>query len=830
MPPADFLSVFNAQPGATLLLAPDLRIVAASDDYLTATLTQRATLVGQFIFDAFPDNPQATEAHAVANVRTSLAQVLATRRPHEMAPQHYDVPDPAEPGRFLERYWRPRHTPVLDAAGQVQFIIQSVQDITASRRAERLLRESQVAEQEARAVAEQQRADFQHFIEEAPVAVAVYRGPQFHIELANATSLAIWDRPLDAVLDRPLFEVLPEAATPEFLALFEHVFTTGTPHTFHEQPTTINRHGRPEVVYWNVVLLPQHGPDGHIRGLITVGTDVTAQVQARQLAGQLTQELETRVQARTQEALALQADLLVAAQQQADQQAQLYQVFEQTPALIALLRAPGHRVEYVNPAYQSVFPGRTLVGVDLAVAVPELVEQGFISVLDRVYQTGEPDTVTDAPFTVVPALDLPARTAYFNIAYQAYRDKGHVAGVSIFAFDVTEQVLARQERESQRRQLHALFMEAPAPIVILDGPTLVFQLVNPAYQRIFPSRVLLGKPIREALPELVGAPILDQLQRVYDTGEPYVEKELPLMLARHDKGLLEEMVFTFTYHARRNTRGEIDGVMAFAHEVTDQVQARRVVEEGGARAHALAEELAESNAQLTRTNVDLDNFIYTASHDLKVPIANIEGLLQLLARKLPTASLIGNVPEMLELMQLSTVRFRRTIEQLTDVSRLQQEHGQPATQVLLAAVAEEVRLDLLPLIEQTQARLDVDVPADAHLPFSEKNLRSVVYNLLSNALKYRHPGRAPHVQLTYQRQEPYHVLRVQDNGLGFDVAKDAGKVFGMFQRLHTHTEGSGIGLYMVKKMVENGGGRIDVVSQPGEGTTFTVYIPVHPAP
>ncbi|MFC7671298.1 hypothetical protein ACFQT0_30760 [Hymenobacter humi] len=114
-----------------------------------------------------------------------------------------------------------------------------------------------------------------------------------------------------------------------------------------------------------------------------------------------------------------------------------------------------------------------------------------------------------------------------------------------------------------------------------------------------------------------------------------MEQELPLMLARYDDGPLEEMFFTFTYQARRNAQGEIDGVLAFAHEVTDQVQARRVVEEGGAQARALAEQLHTANEQLTRTNVDLDNFIYTASHDLKVPIANIEGLLQALTRSCP---------------------------------------------------------------------------------------------------------------------------------------------------------------------------------------------------
>ena len=834
--PADFLSVFNAQPGATLLLAPDLRIVAASNDYLAATLTDRDVIGGQFIFDAFPDNPETPEANAVANVRASLQQVLATRLPHEMAPQHYDVPDRTQPGRFVERHWLPRHTPVLDAAGQVQFIIQSVQDITASRLAERLLRESRASEQAARADAEHQRHEFRHLLEQAPVAVAVYRGPQFRVEMANATTLAIWDRPLGAVLGRPVFEVLPEAATPETVALFERVYATGTPHTVREQPTYLHRHGRQEVVYWNFVFMPQHESDGRIRGLLTIGTDVTEQVRARQQMDHLNQALESRMQARTQEALALQADLLVAARQQADQQARLYQVFEQTPAPVALLRSPGHRVEYVNPAYQAVFPGRTLVGAELASAVPELVEQGFITVLDRVYHTGEPEAVTDAPFVLAAADGRPACTAYYNITYQAYRENGLVAGVSIFAFDVTEQVLARQERDAQRQQLHALFTEAPAAICILAGPELVFEFANPGYQQILPGRPLLGRSVFEALPEIVGTPVEELLRQVYATGHTHELQGALVPVARAADGVFEDRYFTFVYQGRRGADGHTDGVLVFAFEVTEQVRARQQVDDLNQQLAVMNEELRstndelhQSNTQLTRTNVDLDNFIYTASHDLKVPIANIEGLRQAVARELPPAALVGDVPEMLARMQQATERFGRTIEQLTDVSKLQQAHAQPATEVGLAAVVEEVRLDLLPLLQQTQAHLTVDVPPTAQLPFSEKNLRSVVYNLLSNALKYRHPDRAPEVQLTYFQQDQFHVLRVKDNGLGFDVAAAAGKLFGMFQRLHTHVEGTGIGLYMVKKMVENSGGRIDVQSQPGHGTTFTVFVPVHPA-
>lgn len=100
-----------------------------------------------------------------------------------------------------------------------------------------------------------------------------------------------------------------------------------------------------------------------------------------------------------------------------------------------------------------------------------------------------------------------------------------------------------------------------------------------------------------------------------------------------------------------------------------------------------------------RINVDSDNFIYVVSRVPIVPIVNIEGLLHARARELPPAVLVGDVAEMLRLMQRTTECFRRTIEQLTDVSRLQQAPAQTDTQASLAAVAEEVRLDLPPLVQ-----------------------------------------------------------------------------------------------------------------------------------
>ncbi|MDF7812713.1 ATP-binding protein [Hymenobacter sp. YC55] len=232
-------------------------------------------------------------------------------------------------------------------------------------------------------------------------------------------------------------------------------------------------------------------------------------------------------------------------------------------------------------------------------------------------------------------------------------------------------------------------------------------------------------------------------------------------------------------------------------------------------------QLQENNTQLTRANADLDNFIYTASHDLKAPITNIEGLLQALLQELPDKG--QEVRPIMNMMQESVDRFKRTIEHLTTITKLQKESGLPADSVNLDRLIEEVRLDLLPQINDAGADFHVDVRELPVLSFTEKNLRSIIYNLLSNAVKYRSPERVPNVRIQCRPDGEYAILQVQDNGLGMRLTNKE-KLFAMFERLHDHVEGSGMGLYIVKKIVENAGGRIEVESQVDVGSTFKVYL------
>ncbi|HLX45036.1 MAG TPA: PAS domain-containing sensor histidine kinase [Bryobacteraceae bacterium] len=127
----DFRVLFESSPGLYLVLAPDLTIVAVSDAYLQATMTQREQILGRGIFDVFPDNPQESGATGVANLRTSLDRVLRTEAPDTMAVQKYDIRRPeSEGGGFEERYWSPVNSPVQGADGKTAYIIHRVEDVT----------------------------------------------------------------------------------------------------------------------------------------------------------------------------------------------------------------------------------------------------------------------------------------------------------------------------------------------------------------------------------------------------------------------------------------------------------------------------------------------------------------------------------------------------------------------------------------------------------------------------------------------------------------------------------------------------------------------------
>jgi PAS domain S-box-containing protein len=725
------------------------------------------------------------------------------------------------------------------------------------------LRENQAHEQALRAELEAQQATLYHTLAQAPVAIGILDGPEHVVRFANNEMALLWGRPISQVINQPHFLALPDLAGQGFEAIFADVYQSGQQYHLREQLVHIDRVRTGVLVpgYFNIVYQPLYNEGQHITGIIASATEVTEQVLARQQVQELNeelatineelrasneeylmsntalglvqqelqvlnQELEARVQERSQA-------FEVLSQRLAQEREGFYQILEQTPAAICILRGPEHRYAYSNKAHYQLHGRRQLLGHTVADVLPDVEAQGYLALLDNVFRTGESSFGYEAPVRAAEYADRPASTAYFNFTYSPYHENGQLVGISSFSYEVTEQVLAKQQRETQQHLVEAVFEQSLAAIFVLRGPTHIVEIVNPLAASLlgYSREHLLGHPFLEVVPEASAQGQAALLRHVWESGESIVRQDQPARRAPHQSSA--ETYYNIVYQPLIDKQGQVVSIACVALNVTEQVVARQRVQDLNEELavineelQATNEELHESNTRLTRTNADLDNFIYTASHDLKQPISNIEGLLRLLEDLLPeavrTEELIAPV---LSRMQGAVERFTRTISHLTEVSKLQAEFNQPPVPVSLAAVVEDVHQDLLPQLTAAGARLDIAVADYQPRVFSHKNLRSIIYNLLSNAIKYRAPDRPLVVRLTCAPADGNRLtISVQDNGLGLEQGQQA-RLFQLFQRLHTHVEGTGLGLYMVKKIVENAGGTITVASQAHAGTTFTLSFP-----
>ncbi|MEP6713547.1 MAG: ATP-binding protein, partial [Ferruginibacter sp.] len=194
---------------------------------------------------------------------------------------------------------------------------------------------------------------------------------------------------------------------------------------------------------------------------------------------------------------------------------------------------------------------------------------------------------------------------YFDFSYSPIADEdGNIGGVLVTVIETTEKLkattdlkeaktaleYAKAESEEQRDRLKRFFMQAPAGISILDGEDLVFELVNPPYQKLFPDRQLLGKALLEAIPEIKDQPIYEILLGVYKNDKTFEGHGLKIPLASSTDGPIEDRYFDFIYQPRHNASGTVDGIMVFVYEVTDMTTTKLALEESEKRFRSMVEQ------------------------------------------------------------------------------------------------------------------------------------------------------------------------------------------------------------------------------------------------
>jgi PAS domain S-box-containing protein len=234
---------------------------------------------------------------------------------------------------------------------------------------------------------------------------------------------------------------------------------------------------------------------------------------------------------------------------------------------------------------------------------------------------------------------------------------------------------------------------------------------------------------------------------------------------------------------------------------------------------------AAAARELRRSNAELEQFAYVASHDLQEPLRKIQAFGDLLAAK-HAAALPAEGQGYVKKMQASAGRMSRLIDDLLTYSRVTT-HARPFARVDLAAAVREVVDDLELRAEKAGGRVEVgplpEVEADP------VQMRQLFQNLIGNALKFHRPDVPPVVAVSAEPDGDGWAVTVADNGIGFDD-KYAGRIFQVFQRLHGRDEydGTGVGLAICRKIVDRHGGAITARGRPGEGATFVVALPARP--
>lgn len=730
-------------------------------------------------------------------------------------------------GQLEDVYWTFSYSPVSDESGHPAGVF-----VTCTETTNKVLTVNRLQTSEQR---------FQNLVRDASLGIVVLYGPDMVIDIVNDAYAWLVDRTADELKGHPIFALLPETEA-TFRPLIDQVRRTGESIYHYDQPYQVNDNGRTKEGFLNLVYQPYREQDGVVTGVIVLCQDVTEQVVTRQ--------------------------------QLAASEAQFRSLIEESPVATCLFVGRDLRITVANDIMLGYFgKGQSVLGKPLADALPELHGQPFLKILDDIFTTGMLYEEKGARADLV--VNGVLGTYYFDYTYKPLRDvSGAVYAILEMAVDVTDGVIAQQQIEETQRQVLTSFEQSPVAIAIISDPNLTFRMANPFYGQLVgrnPEEIV-GKPLLKALPELEGQGFDLLLRQVIDTGTAYVAPERAVDIIRN--GQLETIYVDMSYQPQHKNDGSVSGVLVIATDVTGQIRTRQAIEASEARYRALSEELdeqvqqrtqelantnealaaannefaitnralEEANHDLVRSNQNLEQFAYIASHDLQEPLRKIKSFSDIL--KTQYGAELGQGVDHLERMESAAGRMSLLISDLLAFSRIST--GQALTKpVRLNDIVKQALENLSVAIDETNATIRVE--ALPTVQGDSLQLEQLFQNLISNAIKFRRMDQtggwvSPQISLTAHQVlladlpaaikpvrpvAAYHCVAVADNGIGFDE-KYADRIFQVFQRLNGRNEfaGTGVGLAICEKVAVNHGGGISVKSQPGQGSTFSVYLPV----
>lgn len=379
-----------------------------------------------------------------------------------------------------------------------------------------------------------------------------------------------------------------------------------------------------------------------------------------------------------------------------------------------------------------------------------------------------------------------------------------------------ERARAEREARQERRRLRTIFERAPAAICITRGPEHHLMAANAAFRALASGHEAVGQPLATAFRELASQGITDLLTRVYESGRPYVGREIPIR-ARRGSGGAADAYFNLVLQPLADAHGATEGVLLHAVDVTDMLYARLAVEEKAA-------ELEQLTRHLEAANEELDRFAYVTSHDLRAPLRGISNLAQWIEEDLRDSA-AEETKEHLALLRGRVNRLERLIDGVLQYARAGKESEQ-LERVDVGRLVEDL-LDLLAPPSDTRIEIEGALPV---LVTERVPLAQVFQNLIHNATTHGRGDGGAHVRIGATRAGEAWSFFVSDRGPGIDPRFHE-RIWEMFQTLTTNgrNDGTGIGLPLVRKIVESRGGMVAVESLPGAGATFRFTWPEQPS-
>jgi signal transduction histidine kinase len=692
------------------------------------------------------------------------------------------------------------------------------------------------AERAARQAAEQARDHWMGIFTALPVAVFVYRGREHRIEAVTGQSERTFGRQLVGRTNREAFSDLEGQGWFEKL---DQVFDSGEALQVHAGRCLLrNAAGVSIERFLDVKYEARRDARGEVFGVTAISIDVTAQVHARRHSE------ESR---RDAEAARLETEV---------ERQRLSHVLAQAPFGVAVVAGPERRLRVVNENLRRLIGQKNALGMTLSEAFPELEMQGVHRNVDTVFESGETLVLREQAMGWDRTGNGSVQGGVFDAIYQPIRTaSGEIEAVLVFTVDVSAGLRARQavdaaydeaerartEAETAREYLRNVLAAVPAAIAMFKGEDFVFEFANPAYVELVGGRTLLGLNVIDAFPDIPPEVFLARLQRVFSTGQIERQPEVRAVFDRDKSGKMSEGFFSTILGPLRTADGSIGGVVAATLDVTEHVHQRQRVSALHREAEAARAELQGTHAQLETRIAARTAELAETNRALGAEIAErkrAEHNRRELSRRLASAredeqrrlarDLHDQVGQTLTALTLAVQAARSdatltaaTRERLADAQRLADELAQDVHN--LAVRLRPTVLDDLGL-QAALAQLLSDFAQRSHVAADfqtagleverlSSEVETVLYRVVQEAITNvaRH-ARASHVTVIVELHAGCAIAVVEDDGVGYDA--------------ETTVADKRLGLVGMRERVQLAGGRLEVESELGRGTTVIARLPV----